>query len=240
MKNPAVPRAEAICTRCAFPLPEAEAGRATVGLTTLMYAAVNDHGGCVKRLVEAEADVNAVSKNNNASALMYAAFHGRERSLKALIESGADMNQRDSDGNTSLHYSAAYDHTGCMHLFISSGVSVNAVDGLGSTPLITASLYGNFRTVGLLLQAGAHVNMTNRRRATPLIASVLLTEARCKKSIEDATETYIPDNHSQSRCVELLIKAGTGVNVYDTGIDTALSHASANGLHSCVELLIQA
>ena len=71
-----------------------------------MLAAINDHRSCVKRLIAAGADVNAVTQIKHVSALMYAAFHGRQRSLVALIEAGADVNHCDTDGKTSLHYSA--------------------------------------------------------------------------------------------------------------------------------------
>ena len=51
---------------------------------------------------------------------------------------------------------------------------------------------------------------------------------------------YVPENHSHSTCVKLLIESGADVNGKAVGGVTALINAASNDDHRCLDLLIQA
>jgi uncharacterized protein len=99
------------------------------GLTLLGYAAHFGHPEVVGKLLDAGADIHAVS-----------------HSKLSFIPS-----------NTALHAAIAGNHGhAVVELLINAGADVNAVDSLGHTPLEAAAFEGNLNILQLLLAHGAN------------------------------------------------------------------------------------
>ena len=77
------------------------------------------------------------------------------RIAKLLIEGGADVNAKDKDDSTSLHWAAAWGHTGIVALLIAHGADVNAKNKGGEMPLHRATNNGYLEIVNLLNRHGA-------------------------------------------------------------------------------------
>ncbi|MGY5878356.1 ankyrin repeat domain-containing protein, partial [Wolbachia endosymbiont of Nasonia oneida] len=71
----------------------------------------------VVRLINAEADVNAVDKNG-AAPLHIAAVKDNAETIKVLIEAGADVNKVENSGKTPLHYVATKNHTNICDIIL--------------------------------------------------------------------------------------------------------------------------
>ena len=108
------------------------------GNTALIIAAETEDGlGVVKRLLKAEADVNAVNEDGN-TALHAASKNEKGHGIvKALIKANADVSAVNKDGNTALHIAAdAYEGADkIVESLLENGANPNAVNKRGTTPL---------------------------------------------------------------------------------------------------------
>ena len=83
----------------------------------LRKAAHGGHESCVRELLVAGADPNAVN-NYGRTSLHGAARSGYEACVTTLIAAGADPNVVDVKGNTPLHWAARRGHRECAKILI--------------------------------------------------------------------------------------------------------------------------
>ena len=129
------------------------------GNTALIAAVKSGNENCVKRLIQAGADVNLSA--SGITPLHIALDESDELCAKLLIESGADVNKADYFGMTSLMYAVRNedaDQDEFVDLLLETGADVNARDTRGDTALFMAASAGNKNCVKHLLRAGAHIN----------------------------------------------------------------------------------
>ena len=86
----------------------------------LIEAARNGQTEEVQALLEAGADVNAIS-DADGMALILAAARGHTEIVRMLLEAGADVNAKTSNGNTALLRAAARGHAGIVELLRKAG-----------------------------------------------------------------------------------------------------------------------
>lgn len=83
------------------------------GVTSLMYAALRDHGDVVKHLLECGADIDRI--DNLGQTALSKACHGYstpgEAIIRALVEQGANINHQDKLGSTPIL--TVLNSTGC-------------------------------------------------------------------------------------------------------------------------------
>ncbi len=126
------------------------------GETPLMHAAVFSDDEMVKLLVDAGADVNAVSREG-ATPLMRAA--GDYEKTKLLLDRGAKIDARSNLGRTPLLIAAAYPgNLKTVKLLLERGGDVNDKDRVGEACLTSAAKRGDAAMVKFLLEKGADVN----------------------------------------------------------------------------------
>ena len=186
-------------------------------------------------LLKAGADVNIPTKYKN-TALILAAACGHTKCLQLMINAGANVNTPGQGKITALMMTATWDNLECVKLLLTAGAGVNFASSEMSA-IHRAACHANHRCVDALLSAGADVNKTNR----PILTVALdYTTKQCKMAFEEKKVKYIPENHSHSTCVKLLIQARADVNMAEDKGFTLLINAARHNHDDCVDLLIEA
>jgi ankyrin repeat protein len=110
------------------------------GWTPLHLAAFFGGRDTALQLLDAGAEVNAVSRNGLANtALHAAAAGGRPEIALLLIERGAAVNAADSGGHTPLHIAAENGQLDVVRAMLARGADAHAVDMEDKTPLSRAA-----------------------------------------------------------------------------------------------------
>ncbi|HEY9692719.1 MAG TPA: ankyrin repeat domain-containing protein [Oculatellaceae cyanobacterium] len=218
------------------------------GCTALMYAAFYGSIPVIQALLDAGADPDILSDNDEGlgegmSALMLVA-ETRYTVAKLLIERGADVNLRGAGGKTALM--AALNNNAVVRALIEAGADVNAKDDAGNSVLMQAVMAGYHSTVKLLKEAGASEEGLND------IALIDAAESGDIEQVKALIDSGANVNHNdgQALCsaateghkeiVELLIQAGADVNLGATTGSTPLANAAYEGYTEIVQLLINA
>jgi hypothetical protein len=158
----------------------------------------------------------------DATELDLAIFDEDYELSKSLLEGGADPNQRDSDGQTPLHFTVAggdsllEEPIKFAELLIRFGGQVNTSDKEGKTPLMCAAEYGDLEMVRFLATHGADLSARDKKGRNSLHLILYFRD-------------YSPD-HKQIETLKYLIKEGIDISSEDSLGNSpeklALSHAS--------------
>nr|KJB55862.1 hypothetical protein B456_009G099800 [Gossypium raimondii] len=139
--------------------------------TPLMLAAMHGNISCVKKLIEAGANILMFDSIHGRTCLHYAAYYGHSDCLQAILSAAQSspvavswgyarfVNIRDAKGATSLHLAARQRRPDCVHILLDNGALVCASTGgygcPGSTPLHLAARGGSLDCIRKLLAWGA-------------------------------------------------------------------------------------
>ncbi|XP_039786705.1 E3 ubiquitin-protein ligase XB3-like isoform X2 [Panicum virgatum] len=139
--------------------------------TALMLAAMHGKTDCVRRLLDAGANIVMFDSSHGRTCLHYAAYYGHADCLRAILSAAKSapvseswgfarfVNVRDDAGATPLHLAARQGWRRCVHVLLENGAIVSASSGAfgfpGSTPLHLAARGGNLDCVRQLLSWGA-------------------------------------------------------------------------------------
>lgn len=137
----------------------AERGNANVfapdGWTPLHLTAFFGHVDAARLLIEAGADVHAVSKNPTANTPLHAAStRGHLDVIELLLANGADVNRQGGGGYTPLHLAAGSRNPDTVAFLLERGADVNATDDQGNTPLAIARQTKQARAAELIQAKG--------------------------------------------------------------------------------------
>ena len=125
--------------------------------TPLMIAASGGHLECVKILVDAGADVNAIGRLYLKSSKVHTALEcalAHPSVVQYLIQKGADVNSMKDF--SPLHIAAMNGYDVSAKILIEAGANVNCREpNYRKTPLIIAATEGHVKMVQCLLEAGA-------------------------------------------------------------------------------------
>ncbi|KAF2321912.1 hypothetical protein GH714_004457 [Hevea brasiliensis] len=135
--------------------------------TPLMLAAMHGKIGCLKKLIEAGANILKFDSLNRRTCLHYAAYYGHSDCLQAVLSAALALllgyarfvNIRDGRGAAPLHLAARQRRPQCVRILLDNGALVCASTGgygcPGSTPLHLAARGGSLDCTRELLAWGA-------------------------------------------------------------------------------------
>lgn len=110
------------------------------GWTPLHLAAFFGRRETIDRLLNAGADLQAISRNALKNTALHAAIAGGHADVALmLIEGGARVNVADAGGHTPLHIAAEGGHVQVARALLARGADPLAVDGEDLTPLARAA-----------------------------------------------------------------------------------------------------
>jgi ankyrin repeat protein len=193
--------------------------RDAFGETPLHIAARLGHKEVVRLFVDANADVNAKSKNSaDMTALHLAVAHGHNEIVDILIEANADL---DAEGRyaleTPLLLAAFLGRDEAVDTLLKANARLGAtVAGVGETAIMRAfNSPKALQIVSSLLQAGADVNARDTEGRTALHYALLHMESfkMC------------------SEMLKLLLAAGADINIHCTVYGDTPLHTAA-----CIDL----
>ncbi len=113
----------------------------------------------MKRLLEAEHDVNQMDAFQKSTPLMWAAKEGHIDCVEFLIQNGAQLDLKDEHGWTALHHATYGGHLEVMKRLVEAGQDVNQGGSWKRTPLMEAARKGHTDCVQYLIQNGAQLDL---------------------------------------------------------------------------------
>ncbi|WP_353288060.1 ankyrin repeat domain-containing protein [Wolbachia endosymbiont (group B) of Gerris lacustris] len=207
----------------------------------------------ITELIEAGADVNAVTSSEEETPLHVAVRCDNGKLVELLLEKGANINAVGRRNRTPLHAAVRYNsHKELVELLLKKGAIVNAIDNLGMTPLHFALKYDNGKLVELLLEKGANISAVDRRGHTPLhmavdygcseeLVELLLEKGANVNAVDNIgiTPLYFAARRGNREIVELLLNKGANISAVDRRGHTPLHMAVNYGYEELVELLLE-
>ncbi|KAG4073918.1 hypothetical protein HA402_014123 [Bradysia odoriphaga] len=171
-------------------------------LTPFMLAARQGHVNVLKTfLTHGYMKVNAVD-HKGRSALAHAIINGQAHVVSYLLRIGANNLNKDTSGNTLVHYAAAYGWYFCLKLLLESGCPANELNDWKMTPLAISFMKGHMGLVEYILkQQGADIDS----RVNDNTGFTLLLQAICSK----------PSSEYLSRLKFLLVDQKANCNALD-------------------------
>jgi ankyrin repeat protein len=197
---------------------EIKRGTNLIGLTALMYAAINNHIEIVKLLINAGASIEQKA-SDGSTALYLATQFGYPQIVKLLLDSGANPNIVNKNGTSALAAAVSAGNTDLVQLLITVKSDLGWRDKEGKN-LLMFIRDGDTNTAKLLIDNGVDVNCTDNDGMT------VLMYASMKKKNEEV--------------VKLLLKSGANPNTIKGGGYTALMQAITNYNYETVKALIAA
>ncbi len=223
---------------------EQAAYNADGGFTHLMAAVNRGEIRIAKLLIDAGADVNALSGPRGWTPLLLAVGQKKPnpQMVRLLLDSGADVNAQNQHGENALSFAVFNNNPQMVKLLLRAGAKINARAGKdqlpvrseplqkpGDTALMLAIAAHHWRMADLLILSGADVNLANDRGTTPLMRAL-----PSFSSFGSELEARL--------LLQKLIKAGAHVNAKDQDGNTALHYAvdRAGANFKAAQLLLKA
>jgi ankyrin repeat protein len=170
------------------------------GMTALHWAAEHGDSAMTAVLLEAKANVRAVTRIGDYTPLHIAAKTGNAAVVEALLEAGSDAKALTGTGATALHFAAASGSAAAVSALIARGADVNAREPeWGQTPLVFAAAKDRADAIRVLLKAGADPNL--HTSVMNLTEAAAVEQAATRKRNE-VLVSFEPERHRDTATVQ--------------------------------------
>ena len=171
------------------------------GDTALHYAAQFGHANCVKRLLEAGANVNLKDRWQQTPLTMAAGMSDFVGQQVLIEHPGTDVNLASNHGGSALHYAAGFGQVPMLQILLRRGANINfsRMDD-GITPLMNAVICRQVEAFNLLLAEGADVRPRDKSGRTLLHHAInpLLSEVMVRAALKAGADPFELDNNNLS------------------------------------------
>lgn len=216
------------------------------GRCAVHYAAEQGHVDALYMLTEAGCRLD-IGDSDNLTALHLATARGHYKVAKMLLDAGVEVNRKTSDKTSALHIAASRGYIDTVEVLLDGGANIDSLDSSDRTPLFLAVSRGHDDVVGLLIKHGAKVNIEEIHGYTPLCEAVWQKMVPLVQILLDAGAKITQSHfllhyaimHRHTEMAELLLKAGSIVNLRDDNGDSPLIVAARTGICQLVELLLR-
>ena len=120
--------------------------------------AADDRVACIKLLIDAGANLEAVDLNGYTP-LQFAANFANAEIVSLLVDAGANVNAVTNYGSTALHLAAS----DCVEVLLAAGADVNVRTNSGRTPFDYAIAHDHRHMWPVFLRAGAEIPTDNTK-----------------------------------------------------------------------------
>ena len=186
----------------------------------LITAAGDGDTGSVRRLLQEGASVHAADERG-VTALIAAAYRNHVEVARLLVRAGADVDRQDRTQQSAFLIATSDGYADLLRLTLEAGADVHRTDSYHGTGLIRAADRGHVEVIRELLKTPIRIDHVNRLGWTALLEAVILGDGGPR----------------HTEVVRLLVEAGAGVNIADSGGVTPLAHARARGFTAIVKIL---
>jgi hypothetical protein len=194
------------------------------GVTTAMFMAAFGDQALLRKMLDAEVEVNATGRDGE-SALMWAACDWTPDGCRLLIERGANVRR---DGGRALTFAVMGQHVETVRLLLAHGVDVNDKYHGATTPVMWAAGDDSLEILKTLLRHSPDLSARDEEGQTALMIAAI-----GRPTEED---TYLP-----KPChVRLLLEHGARVGARNASGETALDIARKRGFAAVCRMLRRA
>nr|CAD7572906.1 unnamed protein product [Timema californicum] len=215
------------------------------GRCAVHYAAEHGHLEALEMLKAAGCRLDH-GDLDNLTPLHLAAARDHYEVVTMLLNAGVEVNCKTSDKTSALHIAASRGFVDTVQVLLDRGAHIDSLDSSDRTPLMLAVSRRHEDVVELLIKYGAKVNIEEIHGYTPLCEAVWQKAVLICKMLLDAGAKVTQSHHllhyavmhRHRDMVELLLRAGSIVNLRDDSGNTPLIlAASVTNIH-IAELLL--
>lgn len=212
-----------------------------------LFAAVSrGDANCVNCLLAQGCRLD-IGDSDNLTPLHLAAARDYYKVVKMLLDAGVEVNRKTSDKTSALHIAASRGFIDTVKVLLGGGANIDSLDASDRTPLLLAVSRGHEDVVELLIKHGAKVNIEEIHGYTPLCEAVWQKAVPLVQMLLGAGAKITQSHyllhyaimHRHTEMAELLVKAGSIVNLRDDNGDSPLIAAARTGVCQLAELLLR-
>lgn len=132
--------------------------------------------------------------------LLISCSMGLTNRVRELVAEGANLFATHSDGQTALHYAAAYGHEDLLEYCLDQGMGTDRPNAIGRTPLFNAVENRRPEMIHLLIKAGANPNYRDKAGKTPLHIAAQFDRSDSARALltHTATNPFLRDDAGET------------------------------------------